>query len=691
MKLTASQLSTTLALALLVTSCGSAPKRSTPQSGGGSNVEAGTVKPSDGTTNTPNTDPSKTNPSTDPFSPSLPDVPFEPLTPFAYVSKVKTLLSGQAVTDDEIKVVQADPKALTDLVDKWTASAEFKTKQMAFFRLAFQQNGLQRTSFDAQSRDGYGMDSRIAAFDNAMESFSRTAWDIVEKNQAFTNVITTRSYMMTPALLSVLTYFDSLQVDDNGNVSSYDEQKGVKFRITHDGLTATTPLEDAVKSNPVQFYMPCAKPAYDIGYLDLSRYLWGEVLDSNRACEGFKRVFTDKDFNDWRLVTFRQAKGTEARTRFYDFTALRTANEIVLATPRLGFFTTPAFFGNWFTNDSNQGRVTANQTLIVALGGAFNPGDLTIPLETTSIPDEHSTPGTICYACHKGLDPMRSYFRNSYSLYYGPQKNPNWIQKETGKPETAKASFAWNGVTGAGETLYDFAELLAKHPDFAPAWTQKLCYYANSMPCDETDPEFIRVASAFSASKFNYKVLIRELFTSPLVTGSQVVKTYKKVPVPISISRSNHFCVSLESRLQVNDPCGLNLGIIQQPSNYAFQLSASIPGDFFSRGSPNVTPPTNPSLFTRAGSEAICSEVARKVVTDDNTLFPVKDSAKATTKLIATVMGLTAPDARTAEALKMFNDYFTEAKTIKNVSATDIMRSAFILACTSPTSVAIGL
>ena len=38
---------------------------------------------------------------------------------------------------------------------------------------------------------------------------------------------------------------------------------------------------------------------------------------------------------------------------------------------------------------------------------------------------------------------------------------------------------------------------LASHPHFAAAWAQKLCYFANSVACDETDPEFQRVVEVF--------------------------------------------------------------------------------------------------------------------------------------------------------------------------------------------------
>ena len=65
---------------------------------------------------------------------------------------------------------------------------------------------------------------------------------------------------------------------------------------------------------------------------------------------------------------------------------MRTGTELALRVPRVGFFTTPAFFGNWATNTSNQARVTINQTLIVALGRSFDDSNNTQPLALPPTP-----------------------------------------------------------------------------------------------------------------------------------------------------------------------------------------------------------------------------------------------------------------------------------------------------------------
>src|ERR1051325_9862601 len=102
------------------------------------------------------------------------------------------------------------------------------------------------------------------------------------------------------------------------------------------------------------------------------------------------------DFTDWRMVTLRPPAAGEARTTFYDLPALRTSSELVIGTPRVGFFTTPAFFANWSTNASNQMRVTVNQALIVATGAAIDGTDATKPSATPGLDAAHAAPGATC-------------------------------------------------------------------------------------------------------------------------------------------------------------------------------------------------------------------------------------------------------------------------------------------------------
>src|SRR5207249_1899697 len=78
-----------------------------------------------------------------------------------------------------------------------------------------------------------------------------------------------------------------------------------------------------------------------------------------------KPYFTTDDMSDWQWVTVRQPNAGETKVLAYDLLTLRKSTELALSLPRVGFYTTPPYLALWNTNDSNQHRVTANQTLLV--------------------------------------------------------------------------------------------------------------------------------------------------------------------------------------------------------------------------------------------------------------------------------------------------------------------------------------
>src|SRR6185369_16372961 len=122
----------------------------------------------------------------------------------------------------------------------------------------------------------------------------------------------------------------------------------------------------------------------------------------------------------------------------------------------------------------------------------------------------------------------------------------------------ATATFTVNGsppVTGNG--VGDLAVALATHERFAVAWAQKLCRLANSTSCSETDPEFQRVVAAFKASNHDFSTLVRELFSSPLVTFAADTSSTDENGIVVGIQRRETLCASLANRLGLTDVCGL--------------------------------------------------------------------------------------------------------------------------------------
>jgi hypothetical protein len=85
----------------------------------------------------------------DPGKVTAPTTPFDPKTAFYATSKVKNLLTGQPVTDDDVaKVTMKGAAALQELVNTWQTTDPYQgqvaAKMVGFFRNMFQQTGFIR-------------------------------------------------------------------------------------------------------------------------------------------------------------------------------------------------------------------------------------------------------------------------------------------------------------------------------------------------------------------------------------------------------------------------------------------------------------------------------------------------------------------------------------------------------------------
>src|SRR5205085_7128211 len=116
---------------------------------------------------------------------------------------------------------------------------------------------------------------------------------------------------------------------------------------------------------------------------------------------------------------------------------------------------------------------------------------------------------------HKSLDPMRLFWQNQF----------DFNDQVPARVTSTAASFGFGDVMKSGASLVDFGTFVGQVTDssvagstvnrFALATTQHLCFFANSAACEESDPEMRRVALAFQNSAFDFKTLVRELFSSP--------------------------------------------------------------------------------------------------------------------------------------------------------------------------------
>ena len=430
--------------------------------------------------------------------------------------------------------------------------------------------------------------------------------------------------MLTPPLAALYAYLDNRQINDRGGAIDRVLQQSPQFsfRIAFGG----TPIPLADTLNPAHAnYMtwhtvtgpPMADPpecqvnprVYTANTTALFGFIYGNVDNFGTCQRGFGTAaqFADSEFESWRMVTIRRPGAGEQATAFYDLDAMRGAKELVLRVPRVGFFSTPAFFANWATNTSNQARVTMNQTLIVAMGKSFDDTNNTIPITETALDGAHAGPGTTCYGCHRTLDPMRQAFRQAYTLAYHEQLDAS--------QNLVNGVFAFDGVTKQLSGIYDLADTMAAQPRFSLAWAQKLCTWANSAPCVEDDPEFVRVADRFQKSGYDFKVLVGEMLTSPLFTMLADTKTFADNGVTVSVARRDQWCASLSARVGIADVCGASGAPVLSTTQRRVQtLSAVIATDGYSRGSELATISNDPNLFFRASTENICRTIADAVV-----------------------------------------------------------------------------
>jgi hypothetical protein len=643
--------------------------------------------------------------------------PFVGDTPEVYVAKVKNILVGLPPTTDEIAAVHADPNALPQLIDTWMAMPQYQDKMMVFFELAFQQTQITAANFiDIMPPNGLpGERQTPLLVQNARESFARTVLAMSANGEPLTDAFKTKRLMMTPALMQLYAYFEVHQADDNAKITDSFAKANPTLTFTLENSAGPIPIADSLTvggPNYMHFYNPgimtqtYPDPTCDgvdpisvtVSSDQLFRLMYGEIPPHKvgtvacpvRGGTPASTQMLDTDFTDWKMVTLRAPTGTEQPTEFYDLPTLRTATELVVKTPRPGFFSTPAFGANWPTNSSNQMRVTLNQALIVATGMQIDGSDGTQPGMTPGLDQQHAGTGTVCYGCHQLLDPTRSILSSTYSWFYNQQTDTT-LTKQPGL-------FAFQHVIAPMSTIDDFASILATHPLVPGAWAQKLCYYANSAACDPSDPEFQRIVGDFSAGGMQWNAMVKELLSSPITTNVTETKTYATNSEVIAVSRRDHLCAQLDNRLGFVDICQLDessqVGVAKTTIS---QIVSGMPSDGYGRGGTIPVLPNQPTLFYRGGLENICATVSAMVI--DAKVNPQQPNAKVWTSsqpaaaiadFVSQIMALTASDPRAAQANALLTAHFAAAQQ-SGANATDSLRSTFVAACLSPTFIGIGM
>ena len=682
---------------------------------------------------------------------TVPPTPISQDTAYIAVRKVKNLLTGMPPTDEDVALVTTSGAAgLQMLVSTWQTSDPYKgmfaEKMVGFFRNAFQQTGFTPTEdFKIQLLQNGGFDfgpggARLAGDDafprlvqNLQDSFAKTAWQLVQEGRPFTETLTTNRFVMTTALKSLYVQIEMPADAPFNNGSSvpawHIDYSGNPIPIEQAISTLVFSDEAPATGNGTGFFTNCRGGA-TVAQADFkgTSLIFQRLLgftprfpfSGSPTCgeQASKPYFTTSDLSDWTWVTINHVATPGDRTnppiKPYDLPALRTATTLSLSLPRVGFYTTPAFLALWNTNDSNQHRVTANQALLAALGQSFTSDSVIVPLSQDGLDSTHAVAGTECVGCHKSLDPMRQFWGNQLDFndrndfpagnrFTGAAANP--------RPATTGGAFAFGDVNDKGADLTAYGDLLAGVTDggglsrFGIAIAQDLCFWANSAPCSESDAEFRRVVGAFQNSTpmpYNFAVLIKEFFASPLVTGAIATDTYAAASVPVSISRRDHLCAALSNRLGKPDLCAQAVPIPSAAQTTTATIAQSVAADAFSRGSQIPVTPSDPTLFYRSASELLCSNIAAQVVdpTSGTGVYSMSDVPGAIANMVETLMGYPPGHPAHADAVQILQEHYDMARTTSSssaggrpgtTSATNALRSTFILACESPTAVGIGL
>jgi hypothetical protein len=605
--------------------------------------------------------------------------PFEPVPLSSALEKLKLLVHGGAVTEAELETATQDPNKIHDLVEGWTKTPEFQVKLRSFLGTALQQDSIGAVKESLGFPTAHFTPSELLR-GAISRSFVDTAVELVSSGAPFTQVVTTHRRSLTTAELVLLAYSD--QTSAEIEAASYKvrivapaKKNGVPATLTKvgnvwelGGAADAQELADGCRIVPGKGDIPDPQVIPSDQFLAM---LFGRVRCRGGGATGDLRYpapVTVADHADSRPVSLETTKGTVLD--FKDLASIRAisgGSAVKLRFARPGFFGSAVFLDNWPTNQDNSYRVTLNQTLTVGLGSTFSIGDPTAS-SGSGIDTAHAAPETPCYGCHRLLDPMRPFLSNGMDPTY---------RVSSGTPK--QATFAFFGSSKTGSTADDLALAIVEHPRFATAWVLRVCSWANSRACSEAEPGVADLAQSFRASGWDFRKLLVDTLSSPLVTG--LSGSTLSVRPDVSIARRRHLCAALRVRLgAVVETSGVC-------SNARDALARGIPDDAFARGQVDLVQTSTPGMFHAAGLERLCQALAPAAVTAQ---FPASDVAGSTTKLVEGLMGLPKNHPRHDAAIAALRSHVTDV-TAAGGSVDQSMQSAFVVACTSPDVSGAGL
>ncbi|MFT5352817.1 MAG: hypothetical protein ACI9KE_000014 [Polyangiales bacterium] len=638
-----------------------------------------------------------------PFDSAAP-IPFDPLPTASALSKVKYILTGLAPTDEEFAMydgaadADATEDALRGMIDGWMTTPEFEGQLKSMMQLLFQTNvdtlllkdyaGVRRGGNPFRDFDRRG--ARIS--ESILQAWPETVWNIVSSGGDFRETMNTDTYMLNVPMMMLLAYADANPRDDHGvRDESYIR---TRFPGLHPAFTEDTGIPLAQSLDPghanfMQFsytrawtgnnatQMACVE-RLAAGYTnrnDVPEVILGMLFGRPIAqCIIELNHFTAEDF-EMRPVRIVPTSNVDERTLFFDMDELRATDTLRLGTEHYGFHGDIGFQGFWLTNDGNEHRVTANQAIVVALGKNFNPDSISSIADSSEPDEEHADPTTACWGCHRGLDPMRDFFRQSYTAF-GSERIAGADNEPV--PETAAFGVGLpSAVEGVG--VERFANILFDHPDLASAWTQKVCRLANGFDCATDDAELMAASTAFVAEGYDFRVLLREVLVSNAVVFQERSATWDLAgSAGVGTAARSDMCLRLT----------LSLGVAVCDHARVVNIVAAAPDWVFPRGDRSPTLSNRPALFFSAATERGCQAIGERAL--GTTTMPT-ERPELISFLVHQVMGITPSDPRSGSLTTILDEHYEEVMEAEGGSATRARQDAFVLACESPTAVSRAL
>lgn len=593
-----------------------------------------------------------------------PDIP-EPAPALAVVTKAKYILHGGAPTAEELARVEAedgtaDPAALEELVGEWMATDSFRVKRRQFLELTLQQSPSDGNYF-TQYRNTKNAGMR-GVRESLRNSLLRTAERIVDDEEDFRTIVTTNEWEVTTLTLLALKMADNPMVLNSRGVWPKGNSINDIRHVVNNGL-------------------------YD---KDADASDWRTIRLVHDPLSN--HMTTEADFEDAAAVEYLRG--------------IPDGGEVTLRAPRVGFFTSPAFFQTWLTNFDNNFRVTIGQALIVAVGSTFSPGDTTAHNTNLEAVDLEVFPqDSECYGCHQNIEPMREAFLRHY--------DPVNTRYQPDSGEGLAADFVFQGHSVPVDDLHDWADALASHPNFARGWVLKVCEWASSIACDPNDPVVQALADDFVSSGYNLTYLFQRLFSSPILTHTSFREATKVPGGQVTLARQGHFCQAAKVRLEdaqvAQDQPPTDDADICRESDLTRLLSGSIPEDAAPRGTARFHQPTSFDAMNAMTFEGLCGAAASDVV---GRVFPEDDPEQTLDLFVSHVLGLPGgPRATEARAAlkRIYDVHIAEpacsgagdldaalrgdeaASCGLGATSEEALQSVWTMVCQSPSLTGVGL